>query len=213
MLIYLSMLFVVFEMLSMIFNDYFLGISLFGMSVPLNISVVFFCLGFFILDMITELYNGSIANKLIVGKILCQLAFILFGEIGIIGAGLQGTQLSQIIATTPIMVINSVIASIIGYKITVTIMQKMKLFYQGKYLMMRYLCSTLPGEIMFSLVFSSLSFSHGRSFREFCLVFFSLVAVKVVLSLLFSIIIVPVTKLLRRVSGIHDDYLHFMPFT
>jgi uncharacterized PurR-regulated membrane protein YhhQ (DUF165 family) len=101
MIVYLSMVFVVFETLSMIFNQYFLDIPLFGTFFPLNISVMFFCLGFFILDMVTELYSTHIANKLIYGKVICQIAFLGFAEIGIVGAGLQGTQLSQIIATTP----------------------------------------------------------------------------------------------------------------
>lgn len=212
MIIYLAMIFVVFETLSMIFNQYFLDISIFGKLFPLNISVMFFCLGFFILDMVTELYNVSVADKLIYGKVICQIAFIGFAEIGIMGAGLQNTQLSQIIATTPWMILNSVIASMVGYKITVFIMQKLKFIYQGKYLMMRYLCSTLPGEIMFSLIFSALSFSKGKTFAEFSLIFLSLTFVKFVLSLLFSMLVVPLTMLLRNSAGKDKAHYHFMPF-
>ncbi len=212
MIIYLAMIFVVFETLSMIFNQYFLDISILGKLFPLNISVMFFCLGFFVLDMVTELYNVSVANKLIYGKVICQVAFLGFAEIGILGAGLQHTQLSQIIATTPWMILNSVIASMVGYKLTVYIMQKLKLMYQGKYLMMRYLCSTLPGEMMFSLIFSALSFSKGKTLIEFSLIFLSLTVVKFVLSLIFSILVVPLTTLLRNFISKDKEHYHFMPF-
>jgi len=212
MIIYLSMLFVVFETLSMIFNQFFTKVSILGIDFPLNISVMFFCLGFFILDMVTELYNNNIANKIIYGKVICQIAFIIFAEIGIMGSGLQDTQISQIVDTTPWMILNGIVASIIGYKITINIMQKLKIVYHGKHLMMRYLCSSLPGEIVFSLVFAGLSFSKGKTFTEFCLIFLSLSLIKLILSLGFSIIIVPITKILRPFAKRDMEHLSFVPF-
>lgn len=198
MLIYLSMIFVAFETLSILFNQYFLNIDVIGIKFPLNISVIFFCFDFFILDVVTEIFNKKTANKLINGKIICQIIFVLFGAIGIIGSGQQGSQLSQIIKITPFMIFNSVIASVIGYKITISLMQKLKVFYHGKYLIFRYLFSVLPGEIVFSLIFSALSFSHGRNLEEFTLIFMSLTTVKIVFSLFFSGLLVPITNILRN---------------
>jgi uncharacterized PurR-regulated membrane protein YhhQ (DUF165 family) len=111
------------------------------------------------------------------------------------------------------MIFNGVIASIVGYKITVYLMQKMKIIYRGKYLMMRYLCSTLPGEIVFSLIFSALSFSKGKTLAEFCMIFLSLSLVKLVLSLLFSVLVVPLTSLLRNRIGKDREHYHFIPFS
>ncbi|EKD71614.1 MAG: hypothetical protein ACD_46C00144G0004 [uncultured bacterium] len=213
MIIYLAMIFILFETLSMIFNQYFLNVIFLGIEFPLNISVVFFCLGFFVLDMVTELYNNKLADKLIYGKILCQVLFIVFAEIGILGAGLQGSQLSQIISTTPMMVLNGIIASIIGYKITTSIMQKLKIMYHGEFLAIRYLCSTLPGEIIFSLIFSALSFTTGRTISQFCMIFITLTIMKLILSLLFSVAVVPITNFLRHLVGPDQEVQEFIPFT
>lgn len=213
MLVYLAMTFAIFEILSTIFNQYFYDVSLFGITFPLNISVVFFCLGFFVLDITTEIYNNKVADKLIYGKLICQIIFVLFGEIGIIGAGLQHSQLAAIISTTPIMMLNGMIASVVGYKITTSIMQKMKMVYRGRLLPLRYICSSLPGEIIFSLVFASLSFFHGRTFREFIMVFLTLTLVKIVLSFLFSLVVIPVTSIIRYFSDSRQDILEFVPFT
>lgn len=213
MLIYLAMLFAIFEILSTIFNQYFYDVALFGIILPLNISVLFFCLGFFILDITTEIYNNTIADKLIYGKLICQFIFVLFGEIGIRGAGLQNSQLETIISTTPIMIFNGMVASLIGYKITTSIMQKMKILYRGQLLPLRYICSSLPGEIMFTLIFSSLSFFQEKTFQEFLMIFLTLTLVKILLSFLFAVIVIPVTNIIRYFSHLRQDTFEFVPFT
>ena len=214
MLIYLAMIFAVFEILSLIFNQYFVDVQFFNIMFPLNISVIFFCMGFFVLDLVTEIYNKRVADKLIYGKIVCQVLFVLLGEVGVLGANLQNTQLSQIITTTPIMILYGIIASVVGYKITTHIMQELKIRYDGRFLMMRYLCSTLPGEIVFSLIFSSLSFSSGKTFSQFFMIFLTLTLVKIILSLVFSILVVPITNIIKFFSS-HSNHeaLEFIPFT
>lgn len=213
MLIYLAMVFAIFEILSTIFNQYFYDVVLFGIVFPLNVSVVFFCLGFFVLDITTEVYNNREADKLIYGKILCQIIFVFFGEFGVIGAGLQGSQLDKIISTTPIMMFNGMVASLIGYKITTAIMQRLKIIYRGRFLPFRYICSSLPGEIIFTLVFASLSFFHGRTLREFMMVFFTLTLVKIILSFFFSLVVIPITGIIRYFSDLRQDRIEFIPFT
>lgn len=213
MLIYLAMAFAIFEILSTIFNQYFYDVILFGIAFPLNVSVVFFCLGFFVLDITTEVYNNREADKLIYGKILCQIIFVFFGEFGVIGAGLQGSQLDKIISTTPIMMFNGMVASLIGYKITTAIMQRLKIIYRGRLLPFRYICSSLPGEIIFTLVFASLSFFHERTLHEFMMVFFTLTLVKIILSFFFSLVVIPITGIIRYFSDLQQDRIEFIPFT
>ena len=86
MLSYLAMIFAIFEIFSTIFNSYFYDITLYGITFPLNVSVIFFCLAFFVLDITTEIYNNHAADKLIYGKMICQITFVIFGKIGILGA-------------------------------------------------------------------------------------------------------------------------------
>lgn len=131
---------------------------------------------------------------------------------GIAGAGLKNSQLDTIISTTPAMMFNGMVASLIGYKITTLIMQKMKIFYRGEMLPLRYICSSLPGEIIFSLIFSGLSFFSGRTLHQFIMVFFTLTVIKIILSLLFSLIIAPVTAIIRYFAGLRQDAIEYIPF-
>lgn len=211
MIIFLSMIFVSFEFLSMIFNQYFVDVHAFGLILPFNISVVFFCCCFFILDIVTDLYDSKVADKIIYGKIICQLLFVSFGILGIYGADLVGTQLDQIISASPRMILNGVIASVIGYKATTCIMQKLKVKYDGRFIFFRYISSTIPGEIAFSFVFTVLSFSRDRSFREVLMVFFTLSIVKIVLSFVFSSIAIPTTIFIRRIrkKNTSREYISF----
>lgn len=211
MIIYLAMFFAVFEILSLVFNQYFISVPLANILFPVNISVIFFCMGFFILDLVTEIYNKKIADKLIYGKIACQILFVLLGRVGIAGAGLQNSQLESIISTTPVMILYGVIASIVGYNITTYIMQRLKIIYNGEYLMMRYLCSTLPGEIAFSFIFSFLSFSAEKSLKEFWMIFLTLTLIKIILSFIFSIFIVPITNGIKLFCS-DNEIREFVPF-
>ncbi len=165
------------------------------------------------MDITTEIYNNKEADKLIYGKMICQLIFVIFGWLGVTGAGLQHSQLDSIISTTPAMIFNGMVASLIGYKITTSIMQTMKIFYRGRLLPLRYICSSLPGEIIFSLVFSGLSFFHGRTLSQFMMIFVSLTFVKIVLSLLFALIVVPVTAIIRYFADLRQDVIEYVPFT
>lgn len=212
MLVYLAMMFTTFEILSILFNHFFKTVTVLGIQFPLNISVVFFCLGFFILDLATELYDNKVTNCFIYGKILSQMLFITLGLLGISGADLQNTQLEQIINTTPYTILYSIIASIIGYQITAQLMQKLKIYYQGHYLMLRYLLSTLPGEIVFSLIFSFLSFAHNQITPEYFRIFMSLVLVKLILSIIFSILITPITNVIKHYQRPTETLDDFMPF-
>lgn len=213
MLTYLAIIFATFEILSAIFNHYFYDVTIYGITFPLNISVIFFCLGFFVLDITTEIYNNYEADKLIYGKIVSQIIFVIFGKIGIIGTGLQHSQLDSILSTTPIMIFNGMAASLIGYKITTSIMQKMKIAYRGRFLPFRYICSSLPGEIIFSLVFAGLSFSYNRTLGEFMMVFITLTLVKIILSLLFSLIVIPITRMIEHFSESPKKIIEYIPFT
>lgn len=200
MLVYLAMIFTTLEVLSILFNQYFTSIVIFGITMPLNISVIFFCLAFFILDLVTELYDNKVADAFIYGKVMAQLLFTVLGIFLITAVGLQNTQLATLIYTTPFTILYGVIASIIGYKITTKIMQELKIYYHGEHLMLRYLLSTLPGEIVFSLIFSSLAFSKNHTMVEYFKILISLILVKLILSVLFSLMVVPITKIIKAFS-------------
>lgn len=210
MIVYLAMIFTVFEVLSMIFNQFFIDVNILGFHFPFNVSVIFFCACFFILDIIADLYDTCMSDKIIYGKIICQLVFIAFGEIGVLGARLHESQLDMIISTTPLMIINGMVASFFGYKITTSIMRYLKVKYDGKFVFLRYLTSTFPGEVVFSLIFTLLSFSNRD---DVFMVFVTLLLVKLVMSVFFSSMAVPLIAVLKVASGKKIEIKEYTPFT
>lgn len=192
------MLFAVCESLSIELNNFFHDYVIYGYRFSFNVSVIFFCVGFFIIDLITELYNDKFANYFIYGKIVSQRTFICFGALGVRLANIEHGQISETFFLAPHVLFNSTVASLIGYKITGKIMQILKIKFNGRFLFTRYLSSTLPGEITFSLIFAALSFSHGRTVLNVMNIFIDLIIVKFLLSAAFGVVVVPVTNVMRH---------------
>jgi uncharacterized PurR-regulated membrane protein YhhQ (DUF165 family) len=189
MLIILSMLFLTIEILSIIFNNFFYNINIGGYLFPFNFSVIFFCFGFFILDIITDFYSKKTANIVVYGKLLCQFLFCVLSYIAIKYIGNESEKIASILTSMPITLINSLIASLIGYKLTIFIMEKFKIYYTSTNIGIRYFTSALPGEIVFSFIFSLLSFSHYQINKNYWLIFLSLITTKFIFSIIFSLLI------------------------
>jgi len=192
------MLFAVCESLSIELNNFFHNYIIFGYHFSFNVSVIFFCIGFFIIDLITELYNDKFADYFIYSKIISQFMFICFGVFGVKLANIEHGQIAETFFLAPHILFNSMFASFIGYKMTGKIMQALKIKFNGRFLFTRYLSSTLPGEITFSLIFTVLSFSHGRTFLDVMNILVGLIIVKFFLSTVFSVLVVPVTNIMRH---------------
>lgn len=197
-LIFLSMLFAVCESLSIELNNFFHNYIIYGYHFSFNVSVVFFCVGFFIIDLITELYNDKFALYFIYSKMISQFMFICFGILAIKLANIENGQIAKTFLIAPHILFNAMIASLAGYKMTGKIMQLLKIKFKGRFLFTRYLSSTIPGEIAFSFIFTVLSFSHGRNVFEITNIFLDLIVVKFLLSTAFGVLVVPLTNVMKH---------------
>ncbi len=184
---YLIISFVVVEILSMLFNYNFVTLNIGAFEYHFNFSVVFFCLGFFIVDVIADQFSPFEANKFIFYKLYSQLLFLLFGQIAISVYGLEGTQIAHLFNKSPWMVFSGLLATYAGFHTMSTIMSHVRIrIYQGASRFKRYLCSTIPGEFLFSLVFTLLCFYTNTSFDELMHVFVTSAIAKLILSVLFA---------------------------
>lgn len=205
--IFSAMIFAVCAALSIEFNDFFKEYILFGFNFSLNFSVVFFCLSYFIIDLVTELYSNRVADVFIYAKVVSQTLFILLGNLGIYFTDKTADSvIAKSFSLAPSVLLYFIIASILSYKLTGWMMQCSKVKYRGRFLFSRYLFSTLPGEVIFSLIFTLLSFSKGRSLSQVLTIFIDLIIVKFFLSLVFSLVIVPITNILRHYLGKQPEY-------
>ncbi|GEM_PF-1811596 len=196
-IIFLAMLFSVCESLSIEFNDFFHNYVIFGYRFSFNVSVVFFCIGFFVIDLITEIYNEKFASYFIYSKIISQCIFILFGVLSVKLAKIQGGQIADTFFLAPHVLFDSMIASYFGYKVTGSVMQRLKIKFNGQFLFARYLSSTFPGEVVFSLIFTAMCFSGKGSFIDIMNIFVGLICVKFFLSIIFSFLVIPITNLIK----------------
>ncbi len=184
---YLIIFFVVVELLSMMFNFYFVKVTVGTTVYNVNFSIVFFCIGFFIVDIVADQFSPGEANKFIFYKLVSQMLFLILGNIAIQAYGLQETQLATILSKSPWVILAGLVATGIGFYLMNSIMSHMKIgVYQGTSVFNRYLCSTLPGELVFSLVFTALCFYRYTSFDELVHLFLTSAVVKIVLSILFA---------------------------
>lgn len=195
---YLLISFVVVELLSMMFNFYFVPITFGGATYHFNFSIVFFCLGFFIVDIVADYYSPAQANKFVFYKLFSQTLFIVLGNIAISVYDLQGTQLAQVLSKSPWVIAAGLLATCAGFYVMGHIMSTLKFgIYQGTSTFKRYLYSTLPGELLFSLIFTFLCFYQFNSIEELTDIFIASAAAKVILSTIFASIISMLFRLLQ----------------
>ena len=184
---YLIICFVVVELLSMLFNFYFFNVTVGMTEYKVNFSIIFFCLGFFIVDIVADQFSPEEANKFIYYKLVSQMLFLILGNLVIQAYGLQGSQLASILNKSPWVIVAGLAATYMGFYVMNAIMSHMKLgVYQGTSIFNRYLCSTLPGELLFSLVFTGLCFYKYNSLDDLVHLFLTSAVVKILLSVVFA---------------------------
>lgn len=188
--IFLIITYVILDILSMIFNSFFTDVAIGNYCFTVNYSILFFCMSFFIVDLVNDFFSVHEANKFIYYKLFGQVVFLILCKFSISIYGLNGLQFSKMIDESPETILYGVIATFFGYKMMNAIMVKMKTgIYQGKSIFRRYIYSTLPGEMAFSFIFSVLSFSAGRNTHELLQIISTSCVVKIILSVIFASII------------------------
>lgn len=193
---YLIILFVVIELLSMIFNFFFIKIHIEEHTYFFNFSVLFFCLGFFIVDVVADNFSSKEAKQFIFYKIFSQLVFLFLGHIAIYVDGLEKTQLAMILDKSMWMIIAGLLSTYVCFHTMIKIMTYMKTrIYQGNSIFRRYLYSTIPAEILFSLIFNMLCFYQYGSFQEIIDLFITSSFAKIIMSFIFASMMSVFTKL------------------
>lgn len=204
---YLIITFVVVELLSMIFNFYFVKVNVCGVEYHFNFSVVFFCIGFFIVDVVADNFSSAEANHFIFYKLFSQTLFLVLGNISIWVYGLQESQLANALSKSPWVMAAGLISTYIGFYLMSSIMSYMKMgIYQGTSVFKRYLYSTIPGELLFSLVFTLLCFYQFDSVN----IFIASAVTKITLSIIFACMMSILVKL-KLIRASRDSFVSAQP--
>lgn len=184
---HLIITFVVVEVLSIMFNSFFIKFKINGYIYYFNYSVIFFCLGFFIVDTINLFYSSVEAKKFFYYKVYSQVIFLILATSAIKVNGLENTQFFYMIKSSWWPIFCGIVATFIGYNIMNAIMSKLKrAIYQGRSFFRQYIYSTLPGEFAFSLIFTLLTFSNKHNSEEVLSIFITSCISKLIFSTFFS---------------------------
>lgn len=114
--IFLIITYVILDILSMIFNSYFSDVSIGDYYFKINYSILFFCMSFFIVDLVNDFYSVHEANKFFYYKVFGQVVFLILCKFSILAYGLHDSQFSKMINESPQTILYGMIATFFGYK-------------------------------------------------------------------------------------------------
>lgn len=137
-------------------------------SIMLPASALLFPITYILGDVIAEVYGFKKAKLVILIGFLCNAFMVLYFQIAIKLPPSDTWTLqecfSSVLSTTPRMFIASLCAYLFGSLSNAYIMQLLKKITRGKYLWVRTIGSTIVGEFLDTIIFSSIAFAGNMPF-------------------------------------------------
>lgn len=184
--LYLAAAYVVVELLSSILNPVFMDVIIAGRVCKLNPSVVFFCIGFFIVDIIFDFYNAKMASHFFNIKIFSIILFVSLGKFFLHYFDTNNDTLKAVFNESSFVFVYGVFAYYVSYKLMGRTMKSVKRSSISNSIFCRYFITTVPSEIIFSFIFTFLSFRNGNTLIELLGIFLTSSLIKIVLSFIFA---------------------------
>lgn len=131
-------------------------------KITLPASALLFPITYIFGDIIAEVYGFKKAKLVILIGFLCNAFMVLYFQIAIILPSADTWTLQEcfatILSTTPRMFIASLSAYLVGSLSNAYVMQVLKKLTRGKHLWIRTIGSTIVGELLDTVIFSSIAF-------------------------------------------------------
>lgn len=191
----------------------------FGNGYFLSAAVIFFPISYIISDILTEVYGFAAARRVLWTGFLCNLLAVVAIAIAIHLAPApffaDQEAYAKILGFSGRLLAASFIAYLVGGFTNSFIMAKMKVWLQGKKLWLRTITSTIVGEGIDTVLFTSIAFAGifaGAQIGQ--VIFYEWIAKS-----LFEIVLTPVTyaviRFLKKAEGIdhYDRDTDFRPFS
>lgn len=169
-------------------------------------GIVTFPIAFISGDILAEVYGFKITRRVIWTGLLCQL---LMSIMFLIGDALPypeywslQREFTAIVGFVPRVVIASMLAYFFGEYMNAVVMSKMKIWDNGKRFWLRALCSSLVGQGINSIIFTTIAFFGVYSFEKLLI----LIGSGVLTKMIYEVIALPltnhVTKWLKQNEGL-----------
>lgn len=183
-------------------------------------AIVIFPLSYLFGDVLTEVYGYAAARRVIWLGFGCNLLAVAAIYIGLVipAAPFWQTQQSAyvvILGFTPILLLASFCAYLVGEFVNSFVLAKLKIFTRGRWLWTRTIGSTLVGEGLDSLIFITIAFGIGEHLPASVVV--TLMLTQWTIKVLYEVIATPFTYavvgFLKRREGLDpfDTHTNFSP--
>lgn len=153
---------------------------------------------FFIQDIVTEVYGYYNAKKILITTIIVFLIYVamwyLVSRLPCISQNSACEKFSIIANTFPRHSLSFILSIAIGGTINNIVLSKLKLFFNGKFLAIRFVSATAIGELVFQFIAVSVSWFGTYSFSEI----FPLALISYLYKLFFEIVSTPVNIYICR---------------
>lgn len=191
-------------------------VQVFGLD--FRASTLIFPITFLLSDLITEVYGFKLARRTIWCGVIFNLFFIVYGQIVTHLPSPSYPTNNVIFDSLHATTIRIIIASIISYfcaePLNSIIMAKLKIKFNGKYLSLRFIISTVMASGLDSLIFSILAFYDTIESEHLNRMIFVMWFVKVFVELIGLPLSIFLVKKLKNIEqlDIYDRKTNFYMF-
>lgn len=182
-------------------------------------GITSFPLTFFFLDIITEVYGFNRARQIIFYYLIGQIFFALLISVGMhMPVAPFVPQKSAYVAAlnhVDKLTVCVVAAIVLGDYVNCYVLAKIKNYSNGQYLWMRLIGSTAVGELVTSVTWVVLFFSHENVHPNFIKLVLCQYAIKIIFEIIFIVPTYVIVSYLRRAEGVdaNKKYINFDPIT
>lgn len=192
----LMIAFIIFELMAMMFNAFFVKVNFMGRYFMFSYSMIFYCLSFFLVDLMGSFTASHTVERMVSYKIFSQVLFLFLGVSALLIYGLQQSLFAVMLKGAFKACISSMIALYAASKFidkfTSVITQLVSL---SPSLVWRYVLSTLPFEVVYTFTFCFCSFSSDYPLQEVFEIFVLSIGLKVIFAMFFSLVMCVMYKL------------------
>ncbi len=182
-------------------------------------GTITFPLSYVFSDILTEVYGFQRARQLVWIAVFCNAAFVFFAYIAIQlpvapGWAVQQRDFAGVFGFEPRILLASSISYFVGDYINCSVLAKLKLVTQNKFIWFRFIGSTATGVAFDNLLFSIIAFIGNVPFHELMWLALGQYLFKVSYESIMSPFSVKISKWLKRLeeTDIYDFNTRFSPF-
>jgi uncharacterized integral membrane protein (TIGR00697 family) len=187
---------------------------------PINLAagIILFPIAYVFGDVLTEVYGYSASRKVIwagvISQIVMVISYALAGALPPADFWHNQVEFEKTLNPVPQIALGSLCALFVGEFANSYVLAKLKVKMAGKSLSIRFVLSTLIGQLFDSIVFAFVAFGGIFEISKIIYIIICGWSAKVLWEILALPITIPITNWLKKAEGVdyYDKETNFNPF-